>query len=289
MKFIYWCIIFISFVSKAENSHIQKTKEIAISFFKAYQVNDVKISPSGEFIALMQVTDELSQLVFLNTKTFKKSLIIEDKFEDPISITDFYWVDNASIIMEAYIRGKGRVLLLSKLTIENSELKAVKNELFLEGYFLANTLPDLDQQFIVGKWSEGKTSLYKLDISKKSFNGQLRSKFKLNKRAPDATYWLTNSNGIITLGYGLDENESTNKVWIKDLKSKKWQVIWEGKEEIRFTPVLLSSDSKTLYVLSNHQDDLVSLYEYDVVNKSYRKKIYENISVDLSSCRFQIQ
>ena len=123
----------------SEDSSLQKTKEIANSFFKAYQVNDVKISPNGEFIALMQDTGKLSQLVLLNTQTFKKSLIIEDTFDDPISITDFYWIDNTSIILEAYIRGKGRALLLSKLAIDNSELKGVKNKYLLEDVFLANS------------------------------------------------------------------------------------------------------------------------------------------------------
>ncbi len=267
----------------SEDSSLQKTKEIANSFFKAYQVNDVKISPNGEFIALMQDTGKLSQLVLLNTQTFKKSLIIEDTFDDPISITDFYWIDNTSIILEAYIRGKGRALLLSKLAIDNSELKGVKNKYLLEDVFLANSLPDVKDKFIVRKWNEGKSSLYRLDISQKSFQGQLRSKFKLNKRAPNATHWLTNSNGSITLGYGFDESKSKNRVWIKDLKSKKWKVIWEGEEKITFKPVLLSKDNKTLYVLSNEHDDLVVLYDYDLVNKTYRKKLYENTNVDVNS------
>ncbi len=267
----------------SEDSSFKKTQEIANSFFKAYQVNDVKISPNGEFIALMQDTGKLSQLVLLNTQTFKKSLIIEDKFDDPISITDFHWVDNTTIILEAYIKGKGKALLLSKLAIDNSEFKRVKNKYLLEDVFLVNTLPDVKDKFIIGKWNEGKTSLYRLDISKKSFRGQLRSKYKLNKRAPNATYWLTNSNGSINVGYGFDESNSKNRVWLKDLKSKKWNVIWEGEEEITFKPVLLSKDNKTLYVLSNEHDDLVALYEYDLVNKTYIKKVYENTNVDLNS------
>jgi dipeptidyl aminopeptidase/acylaminoacyl peptidase len=267
----------------SEDSSLQKTKEIANSFFKAYQVNDVKISPNGKFIALMQNIGNLSQLVLLNTQTFKKSLIIDDKFDDPISITDFYWIDNTSIILEAYIRGKGRALLLSKLAIDNSELKGIKNKYLLEDVFLANSLPDVKDKFIVGKWNEGKTSLYRLDISQKSLQGQLRSKYKLNKRAPNATHWLTNSHGSIILGYGFDESKSKNRVWINDLKSKSWQVIWEGEEKTTFKPVLVSKDNRTLYVLSNEHDDLVALYEYDLVNKTYREKVYENTNVDLNS------
>ena len=271
------------FHSFSEDSSLQKTQEIANLFFKSYQVNDVKISPNGEFIALMQDTGKLSQLVLLNTQTLKKSLIIEDKFDDQINITDFQWIDNTSIILETYIKGKGKALLLSKLVINNSEFKEVVNKYLLQDVFLVNSLPNVKDKFIIGKWNEGKTSLYRLDISKKSFGGQLRSKYRLNKGAPDATHWLTNFNGDITVGYGFDESKSKNRVWLKDLKSKKWKMIWEGKEEVTFKPVLLSKDNKTLYVLSNEHDDLVALYEYDLINKTYRKKVYENTNVDLNS------
>ncbi|WNC69930.1 prolyl oligopeptidase family serine peptidase [Thalassotalea nanhaiensis] len=267
----------------SEDSPPQRVKEIANSFFKAYQVDDVKISPNGEYIALMQNTGNLSQLVLVNTRSFKKSLIIEDKFNDPIDITDFYWIDNSSIILEAYIRGKGSALLLSKLTIEQSELIKLENKYLLEGVFLANSMPSVKNKFIVGKWKEGKTSLYVLDLSQKYFQGQLRSKFKLNRRAPDATHWITNTRGSITAGYGFDENESKNKVWIKNLKTGKWNVIWEGEENTTFKPVLVTKDSKTLYVLSNEQDDLISLYTYDLVEKKYIEKIFENTSVDVNS------
>lgn len=287
---IFFLIILTSFSTYSnevstlsEGGPLQKAKKIANSFFKAHQVNDVKISPNGEFIALMQNTGNLSQLILLNTQTFKKNLIIEDKFDDLINITDFYWIDNTSIILEAYIRDKGRALLLSKLAIDNAELKSVQNKYLLEGVFLANSLPNVKNKFIVGKWNEGKSSLYRLDISQKNVLGQLRSKFKLNKRAPNATYWLTNSKGSISLGYGFDESNSKNRVWIKDLKTKKWKVIWEGDESITFKPVLLSNDNKTLFVLSNELDDLVVLYDYDLINKTYRKKVYENTNVDLSS------
>jgi hypothetical protein len=162
-------------ITISEGSVAQKSKELAHSFFKAHQVNDVKISPNGEFIALRQNTGKLSQLVLLSTKTFKKNVIIEDKFDDSMDITNFYWIDNTSIILEAYIRGKG-------------------------------------------------------------------SKYKLNKRAPSATHWITDSVGNITLGYGFDESELKNKVWIKNLKSKRWKEIWQGDEKTIFRPVLVSKN-----------------------------------------------
>ncbi|ACA88517.1 alpha/beta hydrolase family protein [Shewanella woodyi] len=283
-------LVFISFytfsnelVTISEESHIKKTEKIANSFFKAYQVNSVKLSPDGNFILLMQDTGTLSQLVLLNTETFKKSLIIEDKFDDQISIEDFYWIDNSSIVLEAYIEGKGRGLLLSKLIIDKLELKGVENKYLLDDVFLSNPLPDVKNKFIVGKWDEGKTSLYRLDISREGLKGQLRSKFKLNKRGPEATHWLTNSNGIVTVGYGVDENKSKKRVWVKDLKSRKWDLIWEGEEKFTFQPVLVSKDNKTLYILSNEQDDFISLYEYDIVDKTYKEKVYDNVGFDIHS------
>lgn len=260
-----------------------RAEEIANDFFKSHQVGDVKVSPDGKFIALMQSTGRASQLILINSSNFKKSLIMEDKFNDAIDIIDFTWIDNNSIILEAYVRGKGRALLLSKLSVKRAKLIGVENKYLLNGVFLANPIPKVKNKFLVGKSVDGNTSLYSMDITKNNLLGQLRSKYKLNKKAPKAQNWLTDTRGKLTLGYGLDKAENKNKVWVKDPKSKKWKLVWSGEQSITFKPVLISRLSNTIYVLSNEQSDLISLYEYDFAKKSYIKTIYESPNTDINS------
>jgi dipeptidyl aminopeptidase/acylaminoacyl peptidase len=267
----------------AENEIISTSEKIANSFFKAHQVSNAKISPDGKNIAVMQESGSLSQLILLNTNTFKKNIILSDKFDDSIDIVDFNWIDNASIVLDLQVKGKGSVLLLSKLLFNESQLSSIKNEYLLNDVFLVNPLPNVKDKLIVGRWGDNKTSLYKLDVSNKSMPKQLQSKYKLNKRSPDSTHWLTDSNGNVIVGYGFEESVLKNRVWIKDLERKKWDLVWEGEEKTTFRPVLVSNENKVMFVISNENSDLTALYEYDVVGKKYIEKIYGNENVDISS------
>lgn len=265
-----------------DQSLVRTSQEVAGSFFKAHKVESVKVSPNGEYVVLVQNIGNRTQYHLLNTTTFERDLIIHDRSNDQIDIIDYYWIDNQSIVYEAYIHGKGRGLLATDITLKDGKVENIRNRYLLDGVFMVNSMPGVKNKFIVGKWSNDKTSLYKFDISKDALEGQVRSKHRLNKRGPKASYWLTNDKGGLAVGFGLDRGDDKNKVWIKPKKSKKWKTVWEGDSDIVFRPVLMSENNKTLYVLSNEKDDLVALYEYHIDTKSYGQKIYGKSSVDLS-------
>lgn len=268
-----------------EESTAGKSEEIASAFFKAYEVTDAKISPNGKFVGLMQKVGNTDRLVIMSTDTLKTWTIVGPNDDELIEgfpdirrrFDDFYWVDDRRIAL----RFRASTSLI-KIGFWKSELVSLEEYMRLGGVFLVNTIPAVANKIIVGKWSDGKLSLFKVDLSENSLRGQLRSKYRLNKRAPDATYWLTDSYGNLTVGSGFDEDDSKRKVWLRDPKKNRWRVVWEGSEEATFRPVWLSPDRKSLFVLSNELDDLVTLYKYDLAEKKYLEKIYGSDSVDVA-------
>ncbi|BBM03552.1 prolyl oligopeptidase family serine peptidase [Microbulbifer sp. GL-2] len=267
-----------------ENKSIQrKTLEITKKFFKPNNIKKLKISPDGKNIAIMSNSGTKAQISLLNTKSFDETLILQHANNDPLAIIDYNWVDNNSIVSETFTKGKGWDLYLSELTLSESKVTSVKTDQLLENTFLIDPLPQSENKLIIGRNRSGKASLYKIDTSQKNIYRQLRREFRLNRHAPDTSYWLTNSKGQISIGYSLNEANSKNEIWARNHKTRQWEVAWEGEEDVIFNPVLISKDSKILYVLSNENDNLVSLYRYSIPEKKYIDKIYGHPNTDINS------
>ena len=272
-------------LGKAPKQKTKKSKAalIAETFFQPYQINQSKISPNGNSIAFIESSKKVSNLILLNTKTSKRYLLLEDKFDDAIDIIGYHWIDSQTIIVSAYVKGKGRILLAINLTFDSSVLTAIENEYLIDNVFMVNELPKIKKKFVVGRSKEGKTSLYKLDISKKNIASQLRNYYRLNKYGPPASNWLTDDNANIRVGYGFDENDNQNKVWYKKGKRNSFKLIWEGAESIEFIPVLVSDDKKSLFVISNELSNYKALYKYDIEARQFVEKVFEVQDTDITS------
>ena len=255
--------------------------EIAKTFFKAYKVNGSKISPKGKSIAYIESTGKLSTIILLDTDSFKKYVLFENKFNSATSIVDYYWIDNQNIVVELHAAGKGRMLMAINLTFDSGNLSGINHQYLIDNVYVQSPLPRVKNKLLVTRWSGGVSSVFKIDITSKNIQGQLRSKLKLNKRAPKAKNWLTSSKGGLILGYGVDEDDNQNKVWLKDHKKNKWKQIWQGSEKDKFQPVLLSKDRKTLLVISNEKSNYSSLYKYDLINQQYIEKVYDVKNTDV--------
>ena len=284
-NFIFFIVLTALFTSyaKANNADlIDSPVVVANTFFKAYKVNGAKISPKGKSIAYTESTGKQSTITLLDTESFKKYSLLENKFNSATKIADYHWIDDQTIVVELHANGKGRILMAINLTFDNGVLTGIRHKHLLDNVYVQSPLPRVKNKFLVSRWSEGVSSVFKIDISGKSIEGQLRSKFKLNKRAPKAKNWLTSSTGALILAYGVDGDDNLNKVWLKSTKKNKWKQIWQGSDKDKFQPVLLSKDRKTLLVISNEKDNYSALYKYDLVNQQYLEKVYgvKNTDID---------
>lgn len=272
-------------LNNTPQQHAKKSKAalIAETFFQTYQVSQSKISPNGHSIVFIEESKNVSNLILLDSNTFKRYVLLKDKFDDAIDIISYHWIDNKTVIVSSYVKGKGRILLAINLTFDATGLTAIRNEYLIDNVFMVNELPKIEDKFVVGRSKEGKTSLYTLDISKKNIASQLRSYYKLNKYGPPADNWLTDANANIRLGYGFDESDNKNKVWYKKGNRNSFKLIWEGAESVEFLPVLVSEDNSSLFVISNAEGNYKALYKYDIEARQFVQKVFEVQDTDLTS------
>ena len=258
-------------------------KALANDFFKMEQVGSAKISPNGNYVSYKQKTGMKEQLILMNSSTGKKALILEDKYNDNINLYSYYWIDNEAIIVDSYINGKGRMLILCKLTFKDNQVASLDTKFLVENVVLLDPLQKEQNKFLAKKWVDGKAYLFRLDITGKSMSGQFKKSLRLNRKAPENPDWLTNSYGQVVVGFGHNEEDDVNRAWLKRPRSQKWDIFWEGNSDTVFKPVLISGDQKTLHVLSNENSDLICLYKFDIELKAYSEAIYCHNSYDIKS------
>lgn len=258
-------------------------EKVANDFFQIQQVSSVKIAPNGQFVSYKRKTGKKEQLVVQNSRTGRTAVAIEDSFNDAMELYDYYWIDNKSIIIQAFIRGKGSALIHSQLSLENDTISKIDTKLLVEGVTILDPLQTQDNKILAKKWIHEKAYIFKLDVSTKSTSAEFKRNKRLNLRAPKNPHWLTDAAGNIAIGYGLDTEDKVNRAWLKPIKSRKWDMIWEGSTETIFTPVLVSVDRKIAHVLSNENSDLICLYTFDLLKKKYIDELFCHSSYDINA------
>lgn len=258
------------------------TDEVVKDFFRAEKVSSAKINLSGNFIAMKEQTGKTFSIVIIDTQKYKKFVIYKGDRSNT-TLVNYHWIDEQNIVVELYAEGKGRILAALELTFTESNVTAVNQRFLVENAFVENPLPHLKNKFLVSRIYKKGLSVYKVDLSKSAIEGQLRTKYRLNKKAPNASQWLSDNYGNLNVGFGYDKKDKINNVWLRQADKSKWDLIWQGNDENTFEPVLLSEDRTKLFVISNEKDDVNTLYSYDLESKSYGEKVYQIDGVDLES------
>ncbi len=278
-------VIFLSYFLAFDvfgNSIENPTTEIVNDFFRAEKVSSAKLNLSGNFIAMKEQTGKTFSIVIVDTQEYKKFVIYKGSRINT-SLVNYHWIDERNIVVELYSKGKGRLLAALELTLTENKVTAVNQRFLVENAFVENSLPQVDNKFLASRLDKKGLSVYAIDLSKKAIEGQLRTKNRLNKKAPNARHWLSNFSGELNVGFGYDKEEKVNNVWLKKADKNKWDLIWQGNDEDTFEPVLLSENREALFVISNEKDDVNTLYSYDLKTKSYGEKLYQIDGVDLES------
>ncbi|MFT5298214.1 MAG: dipeptidyl aminopeptidase/acylaminoacyl peptidase [Colwellia sp.] len=258
------------------------TDNVVKDFFRAQKVSSAKVNLSGNFIAMKEQTGKSFSIVIVDTQKYKKFVIYKNSRSNN-SLVNYHWIDEQNIVLELYVNGKGRTLTALELTFVDNSVTAVNKRFLVENAFVENPLPHVKNKLLVSRIYKNGLSVYTVDLSKGSIEGQLRSKYRLNKKAPNSKQWLSDNDGNLNVGFGYDEKEKTNNVWLRQADKNKWDLIWQGNDEDTFEPVLLSEDRTKLFVISNEKDDVNTLYLYDLESKSYGDKVYKIDGVDLES------
>ena len=95
--------------------------------------------------------------------------------------------------------------------------------------------------------------------------------------------WVTDRQGRVRVGWG--RKDSTWRYIIRDVDTNKWRTLKTANvnSSVDFSVHGFGKDPNILYVSSNHAGGPSALYEYDVRNNTYVRKVFGHPQVDVHS------
>lgn len=247
-------------------------------------ITDIKIAPDGRHLAIRVFVDGRQALAFYDANTMK--MVGSTRMQHPMQIGQFHWVNNERVVFKLT-----ETLPWQREPVYYGELYGVnydgsKNEL-LFGFRAGKkqTGTRLKQREGKSAWAEfifnradaqnnillkatpasaGGDRLPDL-VAMDVYSGELRSK----GRAPIAyADVVADQQGEPRIASGVDD-KYRRKVFLKDIKTDKWQQLPDRNYGRYFTPIAVTADNQGLHVVDNYQQDINGIYEYRFADGSY--------------------
>jgi acylaminoacyl-peptidase len=265
-------------------------------FTKLPLYNDLKISPTGEYLAAT-VRDDDGQASLLIMRTDGSEITARVSGFRNYFINNFFWANDERIVASL-----GRQYGSLDAPSSTHELVAVnwdgkrKEWLFGRGregnvtfdrtYKVANLLNRLDDDkknilVAVNDYARPNstfTEVYKLNI----YSGRMS---KVTTAPARGAQVVTDNNGDVRLAISVNPDDK-NATVVHRRDKKRWNLLgtYHGKEGM-ITPVAFAPDNEVLYMLDNRETDTDSLYSFDT-NSEETELVYTHDFVDISRVEF---
>ena len=265
-------------------------------FTKLPLYNDLKISPTGEFLAAT-VRDDDGEASLLIMRTDGSEITARVSGFRNYFIGNFFWANDERIVASL-----GRQYGSLDAPSGTHEIVAVnwdgkrKEWLFGRGkdanvsfdrtYKVASLLNQLDddkKHILVGvnnyaQANSSFTEVYKLNI----YSGRLS---KVTRAPARGAQVVTDNDGAVRLAISNDP-DNNNATVIHEHDGKRWNLLgtYQGKEGT-ITPVAFAPDNEVLYMLDNRETDTDSLYSFNT-NSESTELLYSHDVVDIRRVEF---
>lgn len=262
-------------------------------FTKLPLYGDLKISPTGEFLAATVRNDD-GQMSLMIMRTDGSEITANVRGFRRDFINDFFWANDERIVATL-----GRQYGSLDAPSATHEIVAVnwdgkrREWLFGRGkdpsvtfdrtYKVANLLNRLDddkKNILVAVNDYAKpnstfTEVYKLNI----YSGRMS---KVTRAPARGAQIVTDNDGVVRLAISVDP-DNKNAIVIHRREGKRWNLLgtYHGKEGT-ITPVAFAPDNEVLYLLDNRDTDTDSLYFFNTTSEE-TELVYTHDFVDISS------
>ncbi len=94
--------------------------------------------------------------------------------------------------------------------------------------------------------------------------------------------WLSDQQGRVRIAFGFDKG--LEFVEARSAGAEDWRRIWQADMlgTIVFDPLLFKADGNKMYVLSNHEGGTSGIYEFDLAQQKFTKKVFKHDRYDTS-------
>ena len=301
MRLAIQALLFLYLAFNGLNISAEEKQNTLEAFAKKNEVVDVKLSPSGKYIAIRRIRDDESRLVVIEVET--KKLVSHIEFKRKEQIGSFQWANDERIVIKilskrydyaSYVfygelysfdvtRNKGNMIFGYR--IRTLKPKLIKEKLIVEKHRaiysswaeIISTLPsDKDHILIAARPYSKKQNkeprLYLLNVN----DGNIT--FYAESPASHVRY-VTDQNGNVAFATSLDK-ENDKIAFEFQQESKTWKKVEGFTYTNWFTPLLYDSDKKELIFLDGYENDKRSLFKLDVTSKEVTP-IFEDSKSDI--------
>ena len=265
--------------------------------FEQPEIQNIKISPTGEYLAIRTFQGEMHGLLFLARESREPVGGLNPSGSDEVG--EFFWANSERIVSQIYEVGKTQ-----EEPINYGELFAInydgKRPEFIFGYRsgerktgsiikkktadfawadIIDPFPADDREILISSTSmsdahDRRSAAVMLDI----YSGMEKRRVHASKYA-DATF-VTDSEGEVRL---VVSRTGDNKVHVEGLPagSQEWIEFPDKNYGDYFTPVGIAEDRQSAFVLDNINSDKVGLFRLSLDGEEY-EKIYAHDDVDVT-------
>ena len=285
-----------------ENKSTYKGPIASDLLFAPSSLHNLKLSPSGEMIALLDYDGTERSISFIKTKSFVKAIGIKYKTSD--SVNNYYWLDNHTLYLKMTISNRIRSFFVS-LTESNQSWEEVAPDISYNAH-------KLDGRIIGILDSESSKLLY-LQENEKGYVENLfittvadliRGDISGAKAVPHLLEGAFNyryfAKSRRLVGILVDQDDNTMTYKQRNFDQSNWQLMTHidfnkieedqennddknrKAEDFKFQIQGFLNDNK-IAVLTNFDSDKDVIYEYDLLNQEFTKVLYSHPKYDVYS------
>ncbi len=270
-------------------SFLEAEPEPIENFFRATLFSNASLSPDGEHVGYIGYINDSYELFTLNLNTKK---IIGIRTGMGLHIRQFYWADNDNLIFNVTKWGQYYYGLYSVNRIG----KPIRTLVDIENYASVIDLQDdLPNKILIQFFSE---RFHKPHVHQMNY---LRDARQHGPMAPGSGYypikeenpgyvdaWMCDPEGFLRMGVGYKKrsfNEGNETYIYRKNEDLPWDKLPLPPD---LDPVAFEYGGKTLYVATNRNHNVLSLYNYDLENQQLGELIFSDREYDVTSGKFFI-
>lgn len=260
-------------------------------------ISDIKISPTGEYLAVRIFKDSKHHISFLQRESFAPMGAIS--FSGSNEVGDYFWVNDERVVVKilgfsgsqeapkyfgelfaANFDGSKSELIFGYRSGERQLGSHIKRKDADNAWAeIIDVLPDDKKRILISTTNMSRANDRRaVAIILDSYSGIEKKRIKTS-RYPRGRFY-SDINGHVRLVTSLKPDNSMHLQALPD-GAKEWIDIPESKYGNYFTPVAITDDKKSVYVLDNIDSDKIGLHKLSLDGEGY-SSIYTHKTVDIT-------
>ncbi len=262
-----------------------------------------RISPDGKRIAVITTIEGQSVILLWNMETNQRKPVLTFPDKDA-QLTQLFWANDERLLFGVdvpYVASTGvraRSHLLYGMDADGDNLQHLGRKWFGRGdrsvtsrsgdefwrvpiQFednLLSLLEDDPEHVLLQIQNPGKSGpgVYRLDVGSGRIKRVVRPQAQVYR-------WVADPNGVVRLGVGGYESKRwvVARVGADDDFEKVFE--WTLFDDDGMYPLGFSPRPEIIYAVSSHESRRDTVYEFDIVQKSFGKKIFEHAHLDVGT------